>query len=191
MQKEYHDRGYQNTIIFDLNKNILITGLPGCGKTSLIEKLSVGRKVGGIITPEVRRQDSRWGFEIVDLKTHKKGILASVEVKEGPRVGKYKVNLSDLEEIGANAIKNAIDDSEVELIVIDEIGKMECCSEEFKKVVLEALNSKKPVLAVILLKTTVSFINQIKTRNDVKIFHLQKSNFEQVFEEIKEILENF
>lgn len=169
-------------------KNILITGSPGCGKSTLIERLIAGKRVGGISTPEVCRERQRFGFEIVDLKTGKRGILASVDVRDGPRVGKYRVNLGDLNEIGAAAIGKAIDDSEVELVVIDEVGRMECCSPKFKQAVEKALDSDKPVLAAIPLADFDPFIKEIKTREDVKTFHLRRETFEEVFSEIRTLL---
>lgn len=169
-------------------KNILLTGRPGSGKSSLIKKLAEGRRVGGITTPEIRKRGLRWGFEIVDLRSGKRGVLASVEEKEGPQVSKYRANLENLNEIGVSAIENAIDDPYVELIVIDEIGKMEFFSEEFRKVVKGALNSDKPVLAAISLYDFDPFIKEIKARSDAKLFVLERGNFDKVLSEIQALL---
>lgn len=169
-------------------KNILITGLPGCGKSTLIKRLIAGKKAGGIVTPEIRRGGWRWGFEIVDLLSNEKGVLSSVDAKAGPPVGKYRVNLKDLEEIGSKALEKAIEDKEVEIIVIDEIGKMECFSERFKQTVVAALESEKRVLAAISYQDFAPFIHEIKSRPDSRLFYLKKGDFEKIFNEIREIL---
>lgn len=169
-------------------KNILITGLPGCGKSTLIKELISGRRVGGITTPEVRRGGWRWGFEIVDLSSGDKGVLASVDVKEGPAVGKYRVNLEDLNEVGSKALEETANDPRIELIVIDEIGKMECFSERFKQAVVAALDSEKRVLAAISLKDFDPLIHKIKSRPDSRLFYLKREDFEKTFDEIREVL---
>lgn len=171
-----------------MTKNILVTGLPGCGKSTLIKKLIAGRRVGGITTPEIRKGGRRTGFEIVDLRSGKKSILASIDVKEGSAVGKYKVNLKDLDEIGSKALEEAVENKEVKIVVIDEIGKMECFSERFRRAVIVALESEKKIVAAISYKDFDPFIREIKARPDSRLFHLKRENFEETFNEIGEIL---
>jgi nucleoside-triphosphatase len=52
---------------------------------------------------ENRKNGVREGFEIVDISAAKVGCLAHVNQKEGPQVGKYRVNMQDLESIGVQA----------------------------------------------------------------------------------------
>lgn len=162
-------------------KNILITGKPGCGKSTLIQKLIKNRNVGGILTPEIRKSGIRYGFEIIDLKTGKKGLLSSVDTK-GPKIGKYGVNLIDIENVGVEAIRSAIENSD--FIIIDELGKMEILSEKFRDVVLKALDSDKPVIATIT-RAKDPFIDRVKKRDDVKLFYLERGDFERILKEIE------
>jgi nucleoside-triphosphatase len=113
---------------------IFLTGEPGCGKTSAILRttellLSQGKKVGGVISGEIRQGGIRLGFRIEDMMTHESGILAHANQTEGPRIGKYRVNLSDIERIGASAIDRATRVADV--VVVDEIGPMELYSKPF------------------------------------------------------------
>ncbi|AAM06769.1 NTPase [Methanosarcina acetivorans] len=130
---------------------IAVTGSPGVGKSTVVaktaEKLAEkpGFKIGGIRTAEIRKEGHREGFSIRDLATGKTGILSHVK-GSGPRLGKYHVNLDDLERIGANAVRNAL---ACDLVVIDEIGPMELISQSFVSAVEEVLESDKPVLAVL------------------------------------------
>ena len=82
------------------------------GKTSIILKVvnairSAGYEVGGMVSREVKKKGMRIGFELEDLKTGRKGWLAHKEICQGPRIGKYFVNMEDLDNIGVRAIQNS------------------------------------------------------------------------------------
>ncbi|MDZ7262785.1 MAG: NTPase [candidate division KSB1 bacterium] len=140
--------------------NILLTGKPGVGKTTLIQRiLRISKlKPGGFYTQEIRERNARVGFEIITL-SGQRGILSHINVKSPYRVGKYRVHLEDLDRVAVVEIWRAL--REEELVVIDEIGKMELFSEKFKQAVLAALNSEKPVLGTIMLGST-AFVDTIK-----------------------------
>lgn len=130
-----------------LTAKIAITGSPGVGKSTLVEKtikLYRGR-AGGVLAREMRSECRRVGFELLDLSSGERGILAW-ETGEGPRLGRYRVNLKDLEEIGARAVENALG---CDLIVVDEVGPMELFSEKFVEAVKKAICSHKPMLVVL------------------------------------------
>lgn len=154
-------------------RNILITGLPGSGKTTLIEKIVAHLDVStsGFITREIRRQGNRVGFSI-DALDGRRGMLAHVDFQSRFRVGRYGVRIETLEEIAVPSLKAAT--TEV-LIVIDEIGKMECFSEAFRKAVLQALAAANPVLAAISMKGD-SYLQSLKYRDDVSVIELNRAN---------------
>jgi len=160
---------------------ILLTGRPGVGKTTvLIETIRElegrGLRVGGMVSREFRDGGVRVGFEISDLASGQKGWLAHVEQPEGPQIGKYRVNLKDLVEIGVNAIKSAARDSTISVIVIDEIGPMELCSEDFKSAVEKAVEAAKPLVGTIHYKARSTLIDNIRSRPDVKIIEITHDN---------------
>lgn len=156
-----------------MKKNILVTGLPGCGKTTLIERVasSLEAPVAGFITREIRERGSRVGFSI-DTFGGQKGILAYVGEEGTHRVGRYAVRIETLEDI---AIPSVTASSSGILIVIDEIGKMECLSPAFRRAVLDALDSMNPVLASVA-KRGDSFMEGIRARKDVALHEVTTGN---------------
>lgn len=162
--------------------NVFITGRPGCGKTTLIKEIikELHLDARGFYTSEIREQGQRVGFAIRTLEG-RKGMLARKDFKSSFRVGSYKVNIKDLEEIGVNSIVKALREDKV--IIVDEIGKMEMKSSKFKQAVIKALNSKNKVLATMKL-TSDPFTDKIRDRKDVRVFHLTKGNRERVKKEI-------
>ena len=166
-----------------------MTGAPGTGKTTLLSKIvdalkAKGFGVGGMISREVREGNVRVGFEILDLTSGRHGWLAHVNGQSGPQVGKYYVNLDDLENIGTVAITQAIE--KCSAIVIDEIGPMELYSQKFKQAVAQALESRKLVLAVVHGKANDPLVTQVKRRVDAEIFNVTFSNRESLLTHLKQ-----
>lgn len=164
-------------------KNILITGLPGCGKTTLVKEIVSNLNIEkfGFFTEEIREKGNRVGFKIITL-SGKEDILAHKNLITPYRVSKYFVSIENLENIGVYEIEKGILLKNC-LIVIDEIGKMELFSEKFRKVVISAFESKNKVLATIMYKPN-PFCDTIKKRKDTKIYILEKTNYEEIKKEI-------
>jgi nucleoside-triphosphatase THEP1 len=160
-------------------KNILFTGSPGCGKTTLIEKIVAGTKrpATGFFTQEIRAHGRRVGFSINALNG-KEGVLAHQNFKSRYKVGKYGVNIQDIDHVAVPAMHP---DNEKILVVIDEIGKMECFSPLFRDTVTRVLNSKNPVLGSIPLSDG-PFIEQIKRRDDILLIEVSKDNRDSIVE---------
>ena len=176
--------------------SFFLTGRPGVGKTTvllrIVERLKKqGFKVGGLVSREVREDGSRVGFKVIDLEDGREGWLAHIRQPVGPRIGKYRVCMRDLESIGVKAILKAV--READVVVIDEVGPMELFSQSFKRAVSEALESDKIVLGTIHYRIKTSFISKIKERQDVVIFEVTRENREGlpeiIIQKIQEIHE--
>lgn len=155
-------------------RKILITGLPGTGKTTLIVKLAQELKAlqpVGFFTEEIREGRVRLGFELQSLDG-KKGLLSHVRWKSPHRVGKYGVDVPGFEEFLTSI---PFDKPESKLIVIDEIGKMECLSLKFRNILETLLHSDKHLIATIALKGS-GLIAAIKARPDVGLFEITEKN---------------
>ncbi len=164
-------------------KNILLTGPPRSGKSTLIEKLiqKIDRPMTGFFTREIKERGKRVGFSIITLDG-KEGILAHQNSKTEFRVGKYGVHLDQVNQIAVPSITPSRPD---EIIVIDEIGKMECLSSVFREVLLKTLHSDNWVVASIALKGS-PFIERLKEGRDVVLFAVTEKNRGSLVGEILE-----
>ncbi|MFH1222202.1 MAG: NTPase [Candidatus Micrarchaeota archaeon] len=129
-------------------RNFFITGLPKAGKTTVLRKVveelkKRGVKVGGFITPDQSEHGTRQGFWVQDLRTGQVAELASTK-GGGPRVGRYEVKVGSFESIAIPAMN-----AKADVIIIDEIGRMEMKSRKFVDLLDKVLESKTPVIASI------------------------------------------
>ncbi len=170
-------------------KDILITGIPGIGKTTLIRKLSEELKdfhPAGFYTSEVREKGIRKGFELISLDGGK-GLLSHIDIKSPYRIGKYRVDIKGFEDF-LDSIPFL--DPATRLIFIDEIGKMELLSDKFIRLLKEILNSEKVVIATISLKGD-GLIAETKRRDNIRLFEITKNNRDSLLSEILKEIKKF
>jgi len=131
-----------------------------------------------MICREVREGGVRVGFEIMDLSTETRGWLAHVNQPTGPKIGKYHVNLTDLEVIGVGAILDALQNADV--LAVDELGPMEFSSTAFGKALVKAVESTKPLIGTIHYGLENSIIDSIKKREETEILKVTYKNRENL-----------
>jgi nucleoside-triphosphatase len=165
-----------------MKKKILLTGRPGCGKTTLIKRVAknLAQRAAGFYTEEIRDRGVRVGFRLVTLEGND-AVLAHLDFKTPERLGKYGLDLSVLEIVAVPAVRDAVHAGR--LVVIDEIGPMEIRSAIFRDAVNEALDSKVPLLATIFARS-LPFTNAIKLRSDVLLIEVRPNNRDRLISEL-------
>ena len=166
-------------------KNILVTGPPRCGKSTLIEKVvnTINLPVTGFFTREIKEKDRRVGFSINTLDG-REGILAHKNIGSRFRVGKYGVSIEDIENIAVPAM---IPKGKGEVAMIDEIGKMECFSLMFRETLIQVLDLPNWVIGSIAQKGG-PFIQSIKEREDVFMIGVTTENRDMLVEQIMDYI---
>lgn len=162
--------------------NIFLTGKPGSGKTTMVKELleELEGDLCGFFTPEIREDGERIGFRLEDIDTEKDGTLASVNVEDGPKVSKYKVNLEDLNDFSERLSKRM---DEKDIVVIDEIGVMELYSDKFEEVLDKAIDSEKLLLAT-LHRNLID-----KYRNKGKIIWVTRKDRKEIKDKTLELID--
>ena len=164
----------------------LLTGRPGTGKTRLIKQVASRMRggAGGFYTEEIRQGGVRQGFRLVTLDG-KEAILAHINIRSPYRVGKYGVDTTSLDRLGVPALNQAA--SAHQLIVIDEIGKMELLSADFKAAISRIINSGKRVLGTIM-STSHPWADTIKCQPQVNLISVTRTNHSEVLAELSDWL---
>ncbi len=164
----------------------LLTGKPGTGKTSLIKQAvaGLGSRAGGFYTEEIRNQGTRLGFKLVTLDGHE-AILAHADFSKRFRVGKYGVDVDGLDRVGVSALRRAAE--RCDLVIVDEIGKMELFSENFREAVLQVIGSGKRVLGTIMLHSN-PWADDIKRKSQVNLVTVTRTGYQQVLADLRDWL---
>ncbi len=163
-------------------KALLLTGAPGCGKTTIVKKVAdtlSGRRIRGFLTGEIRRDGRRVGFELTTFNGEKQ-LLAHVDIDSRHRVGRYGVDVDGLDGIVEQAL--ALDGA-MGVYLVDEIGKMECFSEKFRVAMRRLLDSGQPLVATVA-RHAGGFISEVKDREDIELWEVTKKNRDELPDQI-------
>jgi len=184
---------YMKLFMDDIPK-IGITGMPSVGKTETLLKIissleEHGYTVEGMITEPIIKKKKRVGFYVTDWQTKDKEVFAHIDFDLKEKVGKYGVNIEALDKVGIPAIEKAINDEDINIIVIDEIGKMEMLSENFCEMVIEALDSDKPIMVTLHKKSRTPLLQDVRRRDDIRILEVTPVNRNLLPYKIEKIME--
>lgn len=157
---------------YSIKKNLFATGAPSSGKTTVIKKIisKLSVPVRGFYTEEERIDDKRVGFMLHSLDG-RKGYLAHQDISSPYHIRRYGVSIENIESIAVPAIVPGNE----KVIILDEIGKMECFSQKFQEAAKQALDSSCIVVGTITYGGS-DFITEVKARNDIEIFEVTPEN---------------
>ena len=152
-------------------KNIFLTGAPSSGKTTVIKKIieNLNHPANGFYTEEERVDGKRVGFLMKTLDG-RKGYLAHQDIKSDFYIRRYGVSIENIESIAVPSITPV----ENNIIILDEIGKMECFSPAFKQATTNAIDASNIVIGTITLGGD-DFIREIK-KKDMEISEVTVDN---------------
>ncbi|MEW6601871.1 MAG: nucleoside-triphosphatase [Nitrospirota bacterium] len=153
-------------------KNIFLTGAPSSGKTTVIKKVlgALNCPANGFYTEEERAAGKRTGFLMKTLDG-RSGHLAHEDIQSVFHVRRYGVSIENIETIAVPSITP----TGRNIIILDEIGKMECFSELFKQAAAKALDSPNIMVGTITLGGD-DFIAGVKRRDDIEIHEVAPEN---------------
>lgn len=161
---------------------LLLTGLPGVGKTTIMRRVAdslEGKSISGFLTEEIRERGQRKGFGI-ETFDGERAVLAHVDIRSAHRVGKYGVDVSAMDRIATHLLAA---DRQVEVYLIDEIGKMECYSARFVAVMKSLLDSGARVIATVPLRAG-GFSREVRARLDVESWEVTRKNREEMADKV-------
>lgn len=164
---------------------VLLTGEPGVGKTTLVQQaleLLPGLRKAGFVTQELRGPLGRLGFALQPFGGERR-ILAHVDFVSRQRVGRYGVDLEIVNYVVDTSLRLQ---SDVDLYVVDEIGKMECLSRRFVAAMERLLNADVPLLATVALRGP-GLIGAVKERSDVRLLEVTTGNRDALCDRIVEL----
>lgn len=151
-------------------KNILLTGEPWCGKSTLLKELvsAIDHKTW-IITQEIRDNTrQRIWFEVISSGGKKSLLASKTKTSDILFANKYWIQTDGIEQILSTLSMQPWD-----LLYIDEIASMQLYAPWFQSFVKWWLSSKNPLLGAIKLDDAqYPQIQNIKKREDTLVINI-------------------
>ena len=172
-----------------MGRTLLLTGRPGVGKTTVVKAVTeaLGERAGGFYTEEIRGPGGRKGFRLVTLDGQEV-VMAHVNLRGRgrPRVGRYGVDVGAIERVGVAALRQAMQKGQI--VVVDEIGKMELFCGGFKEAVLLAVGGPYTVVATAMAKPN-PWVDGLKAMPNVTTWEVTFGNRNGLAEQVAQWLE--
>lgn len=161
------------------NRVLIITGSMGEGKTTQIQKIVETLKnqsisIGGILSPRITENGNTTGYDIVDITTNERvAFLRKTGDEKLPKIGSYSI-LSEGINKGCHALKNSQNNNQV--VVIDEVGRLELNNEGWAENIKSLLNGSKRNL---ILSVRDRFMEEVIDKwhlKDYTILHVSEND---------------
>lgn len=156
-------------------KHILLTGRVQVGKSTALRKFL---KNSGLSCDGVR---TYWkDRDTLLIEPFEGGVSMVAAVTDG----EFRKAVPEAFEYGAEIIERS---GNKDVIVLDEIGRLERCSERFMNAVFEKLQGEKRVLGVIK-KESNHFLDKIREFPNVVILEVTEENRDEIPQKIAELM---
>ncbi|NMB07445.1 MAG: hypothetical protein GX981_03520 [Tissierellia bacterium] len=163
--------------------NLFLTGKKGVGKSTIINKIieKVNCSIGGYIT-EKQVENNIKTFTIISLYNNKDRYpIAKINEKNFEK----KIFTDNFKHHIPLTLDKSLKNRD--LIILDELGFMENNIEPFTGKIYEILDSNNVVFGV-LKDYNCTFLNNIKSRDDVLVIEITQNNRDTIEQEIINIL---
>lgn len=170
-------------------RNVLIIGPAAIGKTTLVKRVleRTGLRAGGYLTRKVKTGLFKSQFELVLLSDNAR-VVTLTDSKGVPgwvRAGKQYVNVAAVDAVLVPALQEAVRSGETDLIVLDEVGRLECLSELFRRQVVDCITSRKSILATMSVGgRDDEFLLSLESRSDVTVLPIGYENRDRLVEQV-------
>ncbi len=171
-----------------MRSKILITGPPRSGKSTLISKIieyysKKNYVIYGFLTPEVRMGGKRVGFDFEDIYSGKRNKLARAgNYKTQFKLGRYSIFIKEFDQMISKL--EEVEIQKIDILIIDEIGKMEFFSKKFQEFIKKQFQLDLPIVATVGQKLQHPIKNFILKLSKVNLFNLNRQNQQRVFQKI-------
>jgi len=173
-----------------MRKNIILTGLPHSGKSTLLLNLlkKIHYRENALITKEILEEDKRVGFIIqipipFDSINSTNSVIAHVDFSKKNQVGKYGVNVGEID-FWASKYLDYLDkisrdysgEFSTSVNFLDEVGQMQLFSKVFKTLIQEILFSDKTSILTLSSVYNDVFTDVIRKRRDIILLEVTPEN---------------
>lgn len=156
-----------------------ITGPVGSIKAEALKKIidmlqKDGLEVQGLLVTEISSNSKLTGYSIFDIYTKKRALFADVGITSRVKIDKLGVDTRILEEILIPSLQKARENANI--IVIDEIGKLENATKNVQKEIEETLKSTKPLIVTLHKKSRNPVLQEIRSLEGIRVFDITPIN---------------
>lgn len=171
--------------------NILLTGLPGVGKSTLFEKVLKAYKspMRGLLTREIRlgADTGRLGFQMGSLRKKRRpgtgfvfygNVIAHVNYSKERAVSRYGVDVAAINALCTSYLNQ--NSKPGTLLYADEIAQMQLFSSNFPLLVIKYLDAPNTAIMTLSAVFHNSLTDEIRKRKDVMIIEVTPQNREML-----------